>query len=208
MAIETQIIDKYYEAVLKLPTKNDELIIYLQGIYNKMHADDRYLGSAAKLAVFTVEIDKFFDGQVGFKTKPPTVQKADRDNAKKVVILTAKSLRSDVQELADADHGLAESIIKGANMSVKIHKPRQKQKSDVKDTNETGVVIVFGEGEGPHEWMMSTDGINWTLLSATSKARKKVTGLTAGKTYHFKSRQILTHDEYGPWSNPIEIIAR
>lgn len=208
MAIETQIIDKYYEAVLKLPTKNDELIIYLQGIYNKMHADDRYLGSAAKLAVFTVEIDKFFDGQVGFKTKPPTVQKADRDNAKKVVILTAKGLRSDVQELANADHGHAESIITGANMSVKIHKPRQKQKSEVKDTNESGVVIVLGEGVGPHEWLKSDDGINFNSLNATYTARKKVTGLTKGKTYYFKSRQILPRDEYGPWSVVVEVTAR
>ncbi|MEI6852552.1 MAG: hypothetical protein WCL06_06895 [Bacteroidota bacterium] len=208
MADPVDPVVKYYEAVLKLPRANDKLIIYLKGIYDKMHADDRYLGSAAKLALLTDHVTKFDKAEVGYKLKPPSVSKADRDDAKNVAIMTAKGLRSDVQALADADNPNAKSLITGANMSVKEYKVRPKQKSEVKDTNESGVVIVLGEGEGPHEWMMSTDGINWTPLTATHTARKKVSGLTAGKTYHFKSRQILPHDEYSAWTNPVEVLAR
>jgi hypothetical protein len=201
-------IVKKYEAVLKLPTKNDELLIALQGIYDKMHADDRYIASAALLALFLEEITKFFTAQSKYKARPPEIQKADRDNCKKIAVQTANDLRDDVQDLANADNAHAQSLITGANMFVKVHTARQKQKSEVKDTNESGVVIVFGEGKGPHEWMQSTDGDNWLPLNATRTARKKVSGLTVGKTYYFKSRQILPKDEYGPWSVPVPLVAR
>jgi hypothetical protein len=173
-----------------------------------MDADDRYVALAAKLALFDDEITKFLNAETGFSTRPPTIQKPDRDNCKKAAVITAKNLRGSVQEMANADNGHAESIIKGANMLVKVHTPRQKQTSKVKDTSQSGIVIVYGDGDGPHEWLKSDDGINYTPLNATRSSRKKVTGLTVGKTYYFKSRKILTHDDYGPWSFPVDVVAR
>ena len=208
MVPDPELVVKYFLAVLKMPRSIPKLIEYFKGIYSKMNGDTRYSGSATKLTKFNDQIKDFDEKQVAYKEKPPAVSKEARNDAKKLAVATAKSLRNDVQDLADETQSHAEDIITGANMSVKVTKGREKQKSEVKDTNESGTVEVFGEGQGYHEWQQSEDGIDWIPLKSTSTAHLVVSGLVVGKTYYFRSRQILTKGEYGPWSVPVSVVAR
>jgi hypothetical protein len=208
MSPDPELIVRIFIAVLNIPRSIPKAIEYFKGIYSKMNGDSRYSGSAAKLAAFNDAIKDYDEKQADFKQRPPVVSKQTRDDAKTIAETLAKELRGDVQQLAFADPNHAESIITGANMFVKIVTRRQKQKIGVKDTNQSGVVKVLGEGEGPHEWEQSEDGIIWKRLDSTLTSQKIVTGLVKGKTYYFRSRQILPHGEYGPWSTPIEVTAR
>jgi hypothetical protein len=208
MAPDPELIVTYYIAVLKIPRSIPKAIEYFKGIYEKMNADTRYSGLATKLTAFNDAIHDYDTKQAAFKQRPPAITKQVRDDAKTLADIRAKGLCGDVQQLVFDNPSYAESIITGANMFVKVITKREKQKIGVKDTNQSGTVEVLGEGEGPHEWEQREDGENWIRLDSTLTSKKTVTGLVKGKTYYFRSRQILRHGEYGPWSIPVEITAR
>jgi hypothetical protein len=208
MVPDPELVVKYFRAALNMPTSIPKLIEYFKGIYNKMNGDSRYSGSATRLATFNDQTKDLDEKQAAYKEKPPAVSKQVRDDAKKLAVSSAKTLRNDVQDLADATPSYAEEIITGANMTAIASKGRPKQKSEIKDTNESGTVEVFGEGQGYHEWLQSENGTDWVPLKSTSTAHLIVTGLVVGKTYYFKSRKILTKGEYGPWSVPVSVVAR
>jgi hypothetical protein len=192
-------------AVLKLSKKIPQLIIDLRNIYDKMHADSRYSDSAEKLTVFTGQIEDLYDAQAAFKAKPPTITKADRDSAKNKVVLTAESLQRDVQDLADANPSQAESIITGANMSVKIITVRLPQQNKYEWGDDPDYLIIYAEGEGTHEWQSSEDGEAWNNDGATGVAKKTYTEAEAAKINYSRNRQVLRHGKYSPWSNPLTI---
>jgi hypothetical protein len=208
MTPDPVLIVKYYIAVLKIPRSIPKAIEYFKGIYEKMNADTRYSGLAAKLTAFDDAIRDYDTKQAAFKQRPPAITKQVRDDAKTLAETRAKGLCGDVQQLVLDNPSYDESIITGANMFVKVVTKREKQKIGVKDTSQSGTVEVLGEGEGPHEWEQSEDGETWKRLDATLTSKTTVTGLVKGKTYFFRSRQILTHGEYGPWSTPVDIVAR
>jgi hypothetical protein len=205
MSTPTVLIIRRATAVLKSPKNIDKLIIYFRGIYDKMNADTRYSGSAAKLTLFNDQIKKLYDSQAAFKAKPPTITKADRDAAKSTVVLTAESLQRDVQELADANIPDAESIITGANMSVRIITVRGPQQNSYEWGDDPEYLTIYAEGEGTHEWQSSEDGEAWNNDGATGVAKKTYTEAEAEKINYSRNRQVLTHGKYSPWSNPLTI---
>jgi hypothetical protein len=192
-------------AVLKSPKNIDKLIIYFRDIYEKMKADSRYSGSAAKLTIFNDQIKELYDAQSFFKAKPPTITKADRDGAKNKVSLTAESLKRDVQDLADASPSEAESIITGANMSVKIIKVRGPQQNTYEWGDDPEYLTIYAGSNGSHEWQSSEDGETWNNDGATGVAKKSYTQAESEKINYSRNRQILTHGKYSDWTNPLTI---
>jgi hypothetical protein len=205
MSTPTVLVVRKAIAVLKSPNNIDKLIIYFRDIYDKMKADNRYSGSAAKLTIFNDQIKDLYDAQTAFKAKPPTITKADRDSAKNKVVLTADSLKRDVQDLADANPSEAESIITGANMSVKIINVRGPQQNTYEWGDDPDYLIIYAEGEGTHEWQSSEDGETWNNDGATGVAKKTYTEAEAEKINYSRNRQILRHGKYSSWSNPLTI---
>ena len=192
-------------AALKTPRKINDMIIYFRDIYEKMKADSRYSGSAAKLTLFNDQIKELYDTQAAYKAKPPTKTKEDRNIAKKKVLLTAESLKRDVQDLADNNLPDSESYITGANMSVKIINVRKPQQNTYEWGVDPDYLIIYAEGEGPHEWQSSEDGDKWTNDGATLIAKKTYPSELASKIKYSRNRQILRHGKYGEWSNPLTI---
>ena len=192
-------------AVLKLPGNVGKEIVYLTDIYDKMMADTRYSGSAAKLALFDTNIKDFFKVQVAYKAKPPTKSKENRDDARVKAELSAESLKRDVQELADENPVNAEAIITGANMSVKIIKVRQKQQNSYEWGTEPGTLVFYAAGKGAHEWQSGADGKTWNNDGATGVAKKTYDKEAASKINYCRNRQILTKGRYGTWSNPVVV---
>lgn len=205
MSTPTVLIQRKAVAVLNLPGNVDKEIVYLNDIFDKMTADSRYSGSAAKLTLFDTQIKDFYKVQVAYKAKPPTKTKENRDDARDKVELTAQSLKRDVQELADANTNEAEAIITGANMSVKIIKVRQKQQNSYEWGTEPGTLVFYAAGEGAHEWQSGADGKTWNNDGATGVAKKTYDKEAASKINYCRNRQILTKGRYGPWSNPVMV---
>ncbi len=205
MSTPTVILDRKAIAVLNLPTNVDKEIVYMNDIFDKMSNDSTYSGCEAKLTLFDTQIKDLYKVQVAFKGKPPTKTKQNRDDARKKAEKTAHSLKSDVQDLADASPENAEAIITGANMSVKIVKVRGKQENTYEWGTEPGTLIFYAEGEGAHEWQSSEDGENWRNDGATGVAKKLYDNELASKVKYCRNRQILTKGRYSAWSNPVVV---
>jgi hypothetical protein len=192
-------------AVLKLPRKINDLIIYLRNIYDKMKADTRYSGSLAKLTVLEGQITDLYNIQAAFKAKPPTADKTERDGAANKARLSAESLKRDVQDLADANPSEAEIIITGANMSVKIITVRLPQQNSYAWGDDPDYLIIYAEGEGTHEWQSSEDSETWNNDGATGVAKKTYTEAESSKINYSRNRRVLRHGKYSPWTNPLTI---
>jgi len=66
-------------------------------------------------------------------------------------------------------------------------------------------VDLTGEGAGAHEWRISTEEINWTLLPASLIAKTTVPDLTPGTVYYFQNRRMLPNNEKTEWSQSVKI---
>jgi len=199
---------KLITVVLNFPTVIAVFIVYAKAIYMAMFSNPRFVALAPKVTVLNTDIDVLEAAQVGFKTMPQTVSIEDRNNALEKVKADLRSLRSDVQALADVDPANAMSIITSAGMSWKTQSTHGKQQNGATDGVQSGSVDLTAEGAGPHEWRWSTDGIVWHNIRATLGATKTVYGLTPGTVYHFQNSKILPNEEEGEWSQSVTIMVR
>jgi hypothetical protein len=192
-------------AALNFPVKITDFITYSKAIYKAMFNNPGFTASAAKLTTLNTDINTLDASETGCKTKPPSSSVTSRNAAIEVVKADLRSLRSDVQGVADANPAKAEAIINSASMSVKKFSPRGKLLSTATDDVEEGKVDLTGEGSGPHEWRISPDGVTWSLLPASSGGKTVVEHLTPGSVYFFQNRQILTKGRKSDWSQSVKI---
>jgi hypothetical protein len=194
--------------VLDMPKPDDKFIIYAGGIHDTMSANSRYSTFSTDLTSLGTDITDLTKAQTGFRSKPPTKSKAERNTISKKSRTCVRVIAGKVQKMADEDSPNAEAIITEAGFKVKRIPIRQKQKSCVTDGPESGAVYVFGEGQGAHNVRISTDGDVWDLLPASKGNRILVKGLTVGKTYYFQTSPVQTDGVLGIWSQTMEIVVR
>jgi len=173
-----------------------------------MFSNPRFVASAPKVTVLNTDIGVLEAAQVGFKSKPQTVSIEDRNNALEKVKADLRSLKNDVQALADADPVNAESIITSAGMSWKTSSTHGKQQNGATDGAQSGSVDLTAEGTGPHRWRWSTDGIVWHEIVPTLRANKTAYGFTPGTVYQFQNCRILPNDVEDEWSQSVTIMVR
>jgi len=193
--------------VLKFPTVIAVFIVYARAIFLAISTHPRFVALVAKVAVLNTDIGVLETAQVGFKTKPQTVSIEDRNNAFEKVKADLRSLRNDVQVLADADPANAESIITSACMSWRTQSIHGKQQNTATDGAQSGSVDLTADGTGPHRWRWSTDGIVWHEMVPTLRANKTAYGLTPGTVYHFQNCKILPNDVEDEWSQSVTIMS-
>ena len=199
------VIIKKIIAVLKVPRRIGDKISYASAIHNAMKSNLLYAGSQATLQLLDTAIQDLAKKQSGLKQKPPIYTTTERDEALVVVLDLLNTLKLDVQKLADADKPNAESIVEGASMHVKKITIREKRKNSVENGPEPGMVLLTAEGEGAHEWQISTDNEIWSHLKSTLGGETKSTNHKAGDKLYFRNRTILPNDEYGEWSVGLDI---
>jgi len=146
--------------------------------------------------------------ETGCRTTPPTVSVDARNVAMQLVMTDLRSLRNDVQTIADANPTKAEEIITSASMSIKKSTSHGKPQNTAKNGVEEGSVNLNAEGAGPHEWRMSLDEIMWTALPASITAKITVSSLTLGTVYYFQNRRMFAKNEKTEWSQSVKIMVR
>ncbi len=187
------------------PTKINDFLTYAKGIYEAMNGNSNFLNSAAKVTSLKTDIDTLDSSESGLLTNPPTSTVEARNAVMEQVKADIRSLRNDVQVVADATPAQAEVLAKSAGMNVKAISIRQKRVNDAYNGDVSGIIIVTAEGGGPHEWQMSKDQVAITNLPATSKAKTKVSNLTEGDIWFFRNRPILKNDVEGDWCEWIKV---
>jgi hypothetical protein len=119
-----------------------------------------------------------------------------------------KYLKHNVQLKADADLPNAESIITLCGLHIKKTAVVNKESFSVAHGQVSGQILLSAKSKGPrtaNEWQMSDDGIVWTVLPSTLKAKTTVDGLTPPDKKYFRHRS-LTKDGYTGWSAVLSII--
>ena len=191
--------------VLNFPTVIARFIVYAKAIYVAMFENPNFTASAAKVTKLNNDIAALDAAETGCKTSPPTKTVEERNAALEKVKADLRSLRNDVQEVADADPANAEAIIASSGMSSKYQGHHGKQQNTAKDGVEQGSVDLTAEGAGAHEWRISTDELSWTLLPSSWTAKTTVTDLTPGTVYSFQNRRMLPNNEKSEWSQSVKI---
>jgi len=205
MKTKPKTLAKRITVALNFPSKVIELILFAKAVFKAMSGNAYFTGSAAKVTVLNVDITALDAAQTGCSTTPPTVSVDARNVALELVKNDLRSLRSDVQIVADANPGKAEAIITSASMATKKTTVASKPKNTAQDGIEEGSVILGAEGSGPHEWRMSLDNSTWTLIASDRTAKATVNNLTSGTVYYFQNRRMLPNGEKTEWSQSVKI---
>ena len=199
---------KQVTVVLNFPTAISSFIVFAKAICQAMLNNPFFKASAEKVTKLNTDITALDNAETACSTKPPTGSVEARNAALELVKADLRSLRNDVQEIADADPENAQTIIISAGMSVKKSTTHGKQQNTVEDGIDEGCVELTGEGAGAHEWRMSANGIDWDPLPATLTAKTTVSGLTSGSVYSFQNRRMLPNNQRSEWSQSIKIRIR
>lgn len=181
-------------AVLNFPTDIDDFITYANAIHGSMAGNALFAALAAKLATLLTDIGNLVTAHNGTKTNPPTFTTADRDGRLLIVQNDLRSLKMDVQSLADATPADAEEIIVAAGMKVKQQGAINKQDFVVKDGKVSGSAKLLAKGKrirSAHDWAMSLDGTNWISITPTLASATEISGQTPGSILDFRHRAIL-----------------
>lgn len=190
---------------LNLPTPVSNLIIKAKSIEKGMTGNAHFTDSAARIIALGKSIDDLVKAETGFNTTPPSVSKETRDMYKMAVKSDLRKLRNDVQEVVDANPAIALEIIASASMDVKRKTRRGKRQNDAVNGEEEGSVWLTAEGTGPHEWRMSMDQKEWTMLPPTRTSQNTVEDLTPGAVYYFQNKPILSGRSVAEWSQAIKL---
>jgi hypothetical protein len=191
--------------VIAMPDKVNDYIPWAFAKYDKMNGNTRYSSLAAKLLTFDADNKKLRDAQTGCTSKPRTVTTETRNNCWNISKADIRILAGNVQEMADLDTENAVLIITDAGFEVKHVPIPQKKKNTAVDGPEEGEVILTGEGRGPHNWRVSKDQENWTILLASKTGTKKSKGHTPDDVLYFQNSLLVNEDEDPIWSPSVRI---
>lgn len=194
--------------VLNFPRAVPIFLVYAKAIYMAMFENPHFTASAAKVTKLNIDIGALDAAETGCKTSPPIKTVQERNAALEKVKADLRSLRNDVQEVADADPANAEAIIASSGMSQKDQAIHGKQQNTAKDGVEPGSVDLAAEGAGAHEWRMSTDEKAWIALPSTLTTKTTVPNLTSGTEYYFQNRRMLRNNEKTEWSQSVKFRIR
>ena len=200
-----KILSKQVIAVLKLPAAISEFIQFVKAIIKAMAGNATFEALTDKVSALNAKLSALERAETACRTKPPTGTTTTRDLALEQVKADLLNLRYEVQLIANNDAENAVEIIESAGMWVKKTNVHQKQKNTAENGILEGSVDLTAEGNGPHEWRMSTDEIQWITLDATLNSKTTITNLNLGVVYYFRNRRIKGADEPNEWSQSVKI---
>lgn len=193
---------------LKLPKSVANLLINVKAIYGALFTNPLFASFLAKTTELGVGIVALEEAEVGFKSRPQTRTIEERDTALDKVKADLRSVRNEVQEIANKDPRNAMAIIAAALMFGYERTARGKQQNTVKDGILSGSVFLTAEGAGPHAWRMSVDGITWIDQDPTLKSTVTLSNLKIGTVHYFQNHMILPNDQVSEWSQSVSIMVR
>ena len=194
--------------VLGLPTRIADFIIRATAIANAMTANSKeYPSPPLALTVLTSHVNDLTAKEAVAKTHVVGAV-ADRDAARKQVVVDLGQLQGYVQQVVNADAANAASLAADAGMSVRKFtrpaKPPLAGKSSSVGTVQLAAKAT--DGAGSNEWQYSTDGgKTWISLPTSTQAKTTVTGLASATAVTFRHRPVT---KAGPqdWSQPVTTV--
>jgi len=191
--------------VSNLPYPVADFIIRASAIHDAMaKSKTTYPSPPVAMPVFASHIADLIAKETAAKTRAAGTV-ADRDAARRVVVVDIAQLQSYVQKLVNADPVNADSLAQAAGMTVRKATYPAKPPLVAKPAF-MGVMRLVAKaikGGKTNEWQFSTDGgTTWVSTPSSTKASTTIAGLQVGSLVSFRHRAI-TKMGPGDWGQPI-----
>ncbi len=201
------VIIRHVLAALKWPSAIETKLQKAKTIFGKLTGNAKFPLSSwpaniISLAQLGTDIDAFDAAQTAVKKKTGTV--ADRNTKMNTVHADLVDILTMVQKTANLDPANAEDIIKGAGYECKIITIKQKQQNGAHPSGIAGIMVLTAEGGGAHQWQITKDKTNITVLDPTTTAHTLTSSLNIGDVMYQRSRPILKKGQTADWSAWIE----
>jgi hypothetical protein len=127
------------------------------------------------------------------------------------LVAQLQTLRTYVQNVADANPSLAASIIEGAGFGLRKKTARARQVFSARQGPVSGSLKVLAATAGTraaYEWQYSTDGgMSWIAMPPTTQAHTTLSGLVPQTSIELKVRAV-TPTGVEDWTAPISIVVQ
>jgi hypothetical protein len=191
--------------VLGLPTRIADFIIRSTAIRDAMTANSKeYPSPPLALTVLTSHIDDLTTKEAAAKARTKGAA-ADRDVARKQVVVDLGQLQGYVQQVVNADPANAGSLAADAGMSIRKKSNPAKPPLAAKNPS-IGTVHLAAKalrGAKTNDWQYSLDGgKTWISAPSSTKASTTIMGLQSATVVTFRHRPVT---KAGPqdWGQPI-----
>ena len=200
-----------FEVAVNLPAQVPEIIkkgrqvVQLMGPPNPWFTNPA--PSAPTLAVFSADLDGLEAAETTAANKAPGAV-ATRNAKLRTIEKDFKHTASFVEQVADANAGNEEVIIKSAGFDVKAKGGHAPSVFRVEDSTVSGEVVLHAPqlpGTVSHYWQGSTDGKTFTSYPETAKGTAVIPNLTPGTLYYFRHRR-LTRKGMTDWDQTVSMM--
>jgi len=191
--------------VAKLPRPVADFIIRVSAIHDAFATSSKtYPSPPVTMPVFASHIATLTTAETAVKTRAAGTV-ADRDAARKAVVIDVGLLQGYAQQAVNADPANADALAQDAGMTVRKSTRPAKPPLAAKPAS-TGAVHLVAKaikGGKSNEWQYSADGgKTWVSVPSSTQAKTSITGLQVGALVSFRHRAVT---KAGPqdWSQVI-----
>jgi hypothetical protein len=193
---------------LSLPRRVPALIVYAQGIAERMTGNPSFPNPAPTLAALNAAIAELQTAETAAQSRVKGAVSA-RNEKRAALVVLLQQLRAHIQSKADAEPANAVSIIQSAGVAVRKSPTRRARAFAAKQGAVSGaakIVAVTQSRRASYEWQYSSDGgKTWITAPPTLQAKTTIAGLLPGSTVQFKYRAVTKTGE-GDWSQPVSLL--
>ena len=197
-------------AVLKLPKIVAQIITFAQGVVTAMTNNPRFPSPTPPLSSVTAAVAALGSAESAALTRAKGAA-TTRNDKKAALIADLQTLRTYVQNVADADRENSANIIQSAGFAVKktvVRKPRAFQLVQGAASGTAKVFCPTAARRASYDWEYSIDGgKTWVALPSTLQAKTSITGLAQGVTLLVRFRAV-TKAGVADWSQPLSLFLR
>ena len=198
-------------AILKLPRPVPAFITFAQSVVTAMTNNTYFSSPTPPLSTVSAAITALQSAEAAALSRLKGAVTA-RNDKKAVLVALLQTLRTYVQDTADADAENSAAIIQSAGLPVK-KVPAHKTRVFVAEQGPlTGSVKIVAPSAGPrscYDWQYSSDGgKTWVDAPSTIKSKTTLENLTSGATVLFRYRTITPKGGQGDWSQAVALLVK
>ena len=194
-------------AVLEEPRRIHEYVIYAQFVAERVAADPVFASPRPPVAVLFADVAALGAATVTALTRTAGTKAARQELAARVhnELMT---LRSYVQQVADAHPGEQASVIARAGMTVKNARGPSKPPFEAKQLPVSGAVHLFAraaKGRASYDWHYAKGDDRWLFGPPTVRSDATLHGLVPGAVDSFRVPTV-TREGVSDWSRVVSLL--
>lgn len=198
-----------YIVILNLPAKDGDLLVYCKGLPGAFNGNAYFKTPPPTLGAFSLLVDAYDQAHTKAATRAQGAA-AHRDAKRVEVIDGIRPIHLHVQMAVSAAPSAAVAAAMAGSVGMSLRKAGKPTKAELQALMGPGLgnvslIAKAAAAYATYYWQFSEDGVSWTSVPETIKARTVISGLTPARIYYFRFRA-LTRDGLGEFSQVISAL--